>query len=171
MNRGFSILETVIYIAILAVILVVVINTTLLVSNAFGKARVNRNVATQGSAAFERLLREIRLADDVLEAESIFGVSPGRLKLSTIVSPDDEIATTREFFIDSQTSSLMIAEGVSPAIALTSGIQVTDLVFYNISSSATTSQAVRAEMTIENTFKQSNISRNFYGTAVLRRSY
>ena len=167
-KKGISLLETIIYIAILAVMVAVVVNTVLITTTAFGKSRVKRNVAVQGGAALERILREVRLANNVDVAGSVLGVHPGRLRLDTTVSSSDETPTTREVFLTSSTI-MMLTSGSSDA-ALTADAEITNLVFYFIEA-AETSEAVRVEMTITGSVGQTTTSQNFYGTAVLRRSY
>jgi len=167
-KKGISLLETIIYVSILAVMVAVVINTVVITTTAFGKSRIKRNIASQGGAAFERILREVRLADDIDEAGSVFVTHPGHLRLNTVVSPSDNTPTTREFYLSD--STLTIQAGGGTAISLTSGLDITRLVFYEISVS-TTSQALRIEMTLEDGEGRFETSQNFYGTAVLRRSY
>lgn len=167
-KKGVSLLETIIYVSILAMIFVVVINTVIVVSNSFGKARVKRNITAQGGAALERILREARLADSVDIIGSTLGVHPGELHLNTIVGPNDETKTTRNFSL--QGNDLMIREGTSEAVALTSGVEITNLVFYFLTAS-TTSEAIRIEMALSDSAGRFQTSQNFSGTAVLRRSY
>jgi len=167
-KRGLSLIETVIYVSILAILFVVVINTIAILSTSFGQSRIKRNVVTQGGSALERIVREVRLAHDIDVSGSTLGTHPGRLKLSTIVGPDDETGTTREFFLTDGT--LMMQESISPAVPLTSGVDITNLVFYAISA-ATISKAVRIEMTVKDESGKLRSSQNFYDTTVLRRSY
>jgi len=166
-KRGFTLVEMVVYVAVIAVIFAVVVNTILSVSSAWGNARVKRNLMQQGGATMERILREIRLADSVNVGGSTLGVHPGILELATIQSPSDETALTRSFLLSSTT--LMMSEN-SVNTPLTSGVDITNLIFYKITN-GNISEGVRVMLTVEDGVGRYYQSRNFYGTAVLRRSY
>ncbi|MEK7178814.1 MAG: hypothetical protein AAB727_00995 [Patescibacteria group bacterium] len=167
-TAGISLLETVIYAGIVALLSVMVINTVSLVTVANAKARIKRSVITEAGFALERMMREVRLADAIDIPGSTLGGNPGVLRLSTIVSSNDTTPTTREFSLSNGT--LVMKEGAGMPRPLTSRVQVTNLVFYAITAS-TTSQAVKVEMTAEREARGITESYNFYDTAVLRRSY
>jgi hypothetical protein len=168
-NPGFSLIEIVIYSAILAVITVFSINMILITNTAFGKARTSRNVNGQAVAAMERIIREVRLANDIDTSGSTFDVHPGVLTLNTVVSASDSTATTRKFFL--QGNDLMLQEGVSAAVLLTSGVEVTNLIFWDINSASSSSRATRTELTITGGVGRFGSAAKLYGTAVLRGSY
>lgn len=167
-SSGITLIESVVYVSILAIILVVVVNTVILSASAFGKSRVKKNVFTQGSAALGRILHEVRLADDVIVIDSVFGVSPGTLKLNTILSSSDETPTTRKFSLPSQ--SIILKEGASATSTLTTGVTVTNLTFYYLNDGAK-AKAIRIMITIKDTLGRFEAEETFYGTAVLRRNY
>lgn len=167
-QKGITLLESIIYISILAIVLVIVVNTVILSAQAYGKARVKRDIYTQGGMTLERILREIRLANDIVLAGSVFDSSPGTLALYTVVSSSDPTITTRIFSLASSTA--MIQEGTSGIFPLTSGINVTSLIFYNIRNEVST-KAIRVVITLESRSGRFDESETFYGTAVLRRGY
>lgn len=166
-KKGFTLIEIIIYVGILGIISVFVINTILITSTAFAKSRVKRNLNTQAGEAVERILRETRLASSVNVGSSVLGSNPGKLVLNTVVSPSNNTAITREFFLSG--SILVLRESGSADIHLTSEIDVTNLVFRRITTA--NSEAVRIEMAAENGFAKTESSANFYGTAILRGSY
>ena len=127
MKKGISLIEAILYVAIFAVISVIVINMLLATVNAFGRARVSRNVNEQGIVALERMLREVRLAKAVNTATSVLDANPGTLALTTFVDHASSAITTRRFFL--QGSNLVMEDGLAPAVALTSGVTITNLVF------------------------------------------
>lgn len=125
-NQGLSLIEIVIYVAILGVIFAAVVNTLLTVFNVFTKMRVERNVSQQGTASMERIIREIRLANDI-EVVGCGGGAMNELRLKTIVSPTDTTSITRRFFLNGTT--FMLDEGGNQA-PLTQAVRVTRAVFY-----------------------------------------
>ena len=165
-SQGLTILEAVIYVAILIVFFVIVVQTMLVSATAFGKSRVKRALAAEGHIVMERVLHEIRFAGSIDDGTSVFGTHPGVLKLNTRKSASDDTLTTRMFDLSDDT--MRITEGGGTSAALSGSISITNLVFYKISGSP---PAVRVEMTAENSFKTLGDSRKFYGTAVLRGGY
>ena len=84
MKKGFTILETIIYIAILGVVIFAIFQsvTTTLVTHK--SIKLSQTLESSGAVSLERILREIRNASSVDTAGSSFDVSPGVLKLSGI---------------------------------------------------------------------------------------
>ncbi len=158
-------MEAVVYVAILAMFFIIVVHTTILTSEAYGKSRVKRALAAEGYTAMARMMREIRFADRALEAGSVLGAHPGVLALETRVSPSDTSQITRTFSL--QGDALFLTENAGEPHALSRGIRVTNLVFY-LSDEPNVPQAVRVEMTAESSYKSLSDTRKFYSTAVLR---
>lgn len=125
-DQGLSLIEIVIYVAILGAMFAVVVNTLLTVFNVFTKMRVERNVSQQGTASLERIIREIRLANDV-EVVGCGGGALNEIRLKTITSPTDTTPIIRRFFLNGTT--LMLDEGGSQA-PLTQTVRVTRAAFY-----------------------------------------
>lgn len=166
-SGGLSLLESVIYTAILAIVLVVTINSAILTARAFSEARVRRAVTEQGVAAVDRIVREIRLAHSVDTSASTLGAHPGVLVLKTVASASDDTETTKQFSLSD--SALVLTES-GEAIPITSGMEVSNLVFRHIQNS-NISEAVRIELTIAGSRSGSEAEEDYTATAVLRRSY
>ena len=169
MRKGLSLIEIILYVALLGLLLVAVVNLTLTIATVYAKARVVRAVNQQAVAGMERMVREIRLAHGIDNAASTFGTHPGVIELDTIVSPTDTTVTTRRFLLSG--SILALEEGLSPAVALTNRVDVTNLVFHDIDTGASGRRAVRIEMTATAGQGKLQTTQTFYETAVLRGSY
>ena len=168
-GKGFTLLEAIVYIAILSLMFVVAAHTTIVATAAFGKSRVKRALAAEGYVAMERILREIRLAHDIDGDASVFGESNGVLKLRTRVSASDQTETTRTF--DLSSGAVHLAESGNASAPLSgTGMQVTDLVFTRIGT-PDAPRAVRVALSAESAYKTLRDTRKFYGTAVLRGRY
>lgn len=164
---GFGIMEILIYISILAVVSVLTVNSILLVIKSFNQYRLSRLINSAGQMSMERVIREIRLAGDIDDTESVFGVHPGRLKLNTI-DPDTETPITMEFFASS--GVLMLKKGEAGAIPLTSdNVSLNSLIFRKISSPA--SEGIKTEMEIRSERGALSKTEKFNNSAVLRKSY
>jgi len=159
---GFSIIEMLVYIAILGVLTVVVINTVLSLAQSFSSIKVSRNINNSALSAFERVVRDIRDADAIDVANSTFDVHPGRLTLT-------KGATTTEFYLDG--GSLKIRENSIGAGVLTKqNTTVTNLVFRH-SIVASTFESIKIEMTLSGSQGSLIKTENFYTAAVLRKTY
>lgn len=169
-TNGLSLVELLIYVAILSVMFVVIANTAAIVIGSFAKARTERNVTVESGVALERMVREARLAESIDLVGSVLGTDPGTLRLNTITSSVDVTPITRTFSLDPVTSHLMIQDGASPARELTSSGKITKLIFYNIANTLV-SKSIHIEMTMQDGAGAASSTRNFYSTAGLRRSY
>jgi len=158
-SRGYSLVEIVVYVSILAIIAVLVVGSILSVYRSFAQLRVGRKISLNGDVALETMVRDIRNATSTDTGASILGTHPGVLKI-------DE----KTFSISGTT--LQVQEGMgAPQNITTSDVRVTNLVFYHTEAVSTGLEIVKIEMTIE---AGSNIflrERNFFGSAVLRRAY
>lgn len=123
-------IETVMYVAILAVISAVVFDMIITAATFYGRSRVKRNITEQGAAMLERVVREIRLAHSVNYSKSVFGANPGSLLLNTIISPQNTSSTTRRFSI--QSTDLFLQEGSSLPLPLSRKVKIKRLIFYEV---------------------------------------
>lgn len=160
-------METIVYIAILAAVLVVITGMFLTLMKTFGNISLARKINSAAEISMERMIREIRLANGVDAAGSFFNFHPGRLKLNTI--DINGSPTTVEFYLSG--SDFMIKEGNGIAENLTSSaIEVNGLVFNQILTS-TTSMAIKIRLEIRGTKGNFQKTEYFYDTVVLRRSH
>ncbi|MFC1757006.1 PilW family protein [Patescibacteria group bacterium] len=155
-KNGFTLVEILIYIAILAVVSVVIVNSLLVMMKSFHGYRIARFVNVNGAMAIERVVREIRFAGDIGE-ESILDVSPGKLVFGDL-----------EIFVSN--SELMLKDGDADAVSLTSDkVQVENLVFKEIET--INSKAVKIEVEFKSSRGTYQKTAKFYDTVVLRGSY
>lgn len=160
MNRGYSLPEVLTYIAILAVVSIIVINTVLITAKAFSQAQNIRALNASAETAMERIVREIRFAESVDTGASTFNTNPGILVLTSI---DPFTETVQIVTIAVSGGRVTLRKNAQPAEFLTSDdVAVNNLVFRHIVA-GTVSETIRVEMQIG--------SANFFDTAVLRRSY
>lgn len=160
-KRGYSLMEAVVYITILATIAVFTVNTILITTKAFAAARNLRNVHASAEAALERITREIRFAENVNTASSVFDINPGVL---TLVSIDPTTEAPQTITLALTNNAVTIQKGSGIPEDLTSGrASVTNLIFRHLVSAGTTSEAVKVELEVN--------SKKFYDTIILRRSY
>lgn len=163
---GFTLIEMVIYSALLALISILTINAVLSMSRAAGSFRESRNIGLAADSGVERMVRDMRSAALINDAGSSFGANPGVLNID-IVDPDTSASSTVEFYL-SGTTLTRRAGGVTQILTAPT-IEVTSLVFRKFTTAK--SQAVRVEMTLRSGRGVSQKTENFYDTVVLRGSY
>ncbi|KKT29538.1 hypothetical protein A3G55_01390 [Candidatus Giovannonibacteria bacterium RIFCSPLOWO2_12_FULL_44_25] len=158
--RGYTLLEIVVYVSILAVVAVLVVGSILSIYQAFAKTRVERRLALNGDVALETIIRDVRAAESFDAGISVFGTNPGVLQIN--------IGGSTEKFSLSDVV-LQIQKG-GPAENLTSSdVSVTNLIFY--ATSTDNSKMIRVEFTLEAGSGKFQKTKNFYGSAVMRGAY
>lgn len=164
-NKGTSLVELLIYVAILALILVTLINMILVIGRTYGRLKSSRAIETVGEVALEQMVREIRKASAV-NPTSVLGTSPGKLILVTI--DDAGNPATMEFSLIGEAIYQRFNEGAYQPLTASSSA-VTNLIFRELANGRT--KAVRAELTAQSGEGTAFRSENFYTTIVLRGSY
>ena len=164
-NRGFTLIEMLVYISILAVMTVVIITVTLSQSQAYADFKVTRNVYTSASASLERMAREIRAADSIIIGSSSLDSHPGILTLQKTGTSGTE---TVQFYLEGNT--LKVQENSSSEGALTrKEVSVTNLVFRQVI--AMSSEGVHIEMTLSSIQGNSSKTEQFSTFVIMRNSY
>ncbi|MDO8500143.1 MAG: hypothetical protein Q7S66_05855 [bacterium] len=168
-STGFTILELIIYISVLIAVSVVSIDSLLRVQAVFVRARLIQSINTSGELISQKILREVRLANDISTASSIFDANPGVLVIDTVMSSSDPTPAVATISLVS--GVLQFQRAGQPAEILSSpDVTVTNLIFRNITQSSV-SKAVRVEFALEIQKGRSIVTSNFYGTSLLKNSY
>lgn len=166
-NKGFSLIETLIYIAVLVIITSFLSASIVVTMRSFRYIQLSRLVNSGVDMAMERVMREIRLAYDIDTANSTLNFSPGKLVLKTYTMAG--ATTTAEIYIEN--GELKIKEGAGAGVELTpTGITITNLIFRQINT-GTISKAIKVEFGIRGIKGNLQRDENFYSTAILRGNY
>jgi type II secretory pathway component PulJ len=165
-EKGFSLVEMLIYIAILSMILVAIISVLFLLSRSHRAASSTKYVQSAALLSIDRMTRDIHNATTVNVIDSNLGSNPGRLSVNGI----DSLGNTRnvEFYV--QSGVLKVNEnGVYAGQLTSSSTVVSNLIFRHIDQ--TVADAIRIEMQLSAGQGDYAKSETFYTTAVLRNSY
>jgi competence protein ComGC len=158
---GFTLIEMLIYIALMTLIITVVTQTLIVVLKSNRSSFIEINIRNSGYSAMEGMLREIYLS------ESIDQASMGVLEMKE----SDGANIVR--FATSSDSALNFYEGaITPTLVgpLTSkGVFVKNLIFTPINTGK--SLAIRIQMELKASVNGITKDEWFYSTAVLRGSY
>lgn len=165
-TKGFSLVEVLVYLALLILLLGGIINSTLLLAKSYRSVKAVRSIESSAISSMDRMMREIKDATSINSGLSSFNVNPGTLALNT--TDASGTAETLKFYV--LDNKIMMDRNGSNVGQLTfSDSRITTLIFRSISTS--TSQAVKIEMAIQSGTSTSFITKNFYDTAILRSSY
>lgn len=164
-KRGYTLVEMIIYACILSIISVVTIATVYSFVSSYRSVTALRLAENSAIYAMERMSRDIMYATSVDSPNSTFGSSPGVL---TLTSTSNAVSTTTKFYVDTGVLKVDV-NGTYSGPLNGRGTQITNLVFYNISSGK--SSAVRIDMTIRSTVANVIKDKTYHSTVVLRGSY
>ena len=168
MRKGFTLIELVVYIGILALIGVAAVRLILSVSFNAAEIKAERALTASAEAAIETLTREIRQAYDVDLGASVFGANPSTLALKTFVFPSSPDTIVRTFSLSG--SRLARQDGLAPAEPITSqDVTITNLTFWHLSTA--TSDLITVKMSLESGQGRFKETQTFYDSTVLRSKY
>lgn len=155
---GFSLVEMIVYIAILAIMLGIIMEVVVSITRTERIVESTRNIEDSATLFVERATREIRLAGNINIASSIFNTHPGKLILNNATR-------TVEFYI-SGTRIFMKENGVELGALTSSSTRVTSLKFFH--SATSTSEKIRVELSLEAGTSTHYRTETFYSTAITR---
>jgi len=163
-KRGFSLVEIVIYIAIFAMLSLLVINSLMTVMSSFTTTRTNIILEEAGINSMERMSREIRGSNsiDLVNSDLVHGIlklnytdSSGNPAIIQLSNDGGALDFYREhLFIGNLLGSNATLESLS---------------FTPINTAH--SEAIKINMSIKSTYGHPTKTVNFYDTVVLRGSY
>lgn len=130
-NRGFTLLEILLYVALIALVISVVSAMLVWAIRVQAKAQIITELSQQGERALAAMVRETREARSVYTPTSVFGIHPGQLSLQTTNAiPQGEKVGYIDFFLCG-TRLCFKREGQDP-IAFTSEDVVVDTLVFSL---------------------------------------
>lgn len=161
-NSGYSLVEMIIYVALLSLISFIVINTMLSFSQSYRTLQALRMVEHSGVDSMERMIRDIRAATSVDLGNSTLGSSPGVLTLNSTVSGTSK---TTKFYIQNGVLRIDVNGAYFGPLTLSS-VTVTNLIFNRISTA--NSSAIVVSMTVTTTVASVTETKTYHTTVILR---
>ena len=169
-QRGFALVEMIVYISIMVIILIAIVNVVITVTRTNKVSFVEYNIKNSAISGLEEMTKEIRNAKSINYIQSVFSPSTnGVLSLNTIDSLGNN--ETVKFYLENQILMVDIS-GVSTStggILTTKDVKVLSLIFTPINT--TNSKAVKIEMVLSGSSGGFVKDDDFYSTVVLRGSY
>lgn len=143
-RSGFTLIEALIYIAIVSMVVTGLVLFSISISNTRTKTYVVQEVQANTRTALDIIERRIRGALGIDLASSTLGSDPGVLILRMSDAQKDPTVIN----LDADDGFLMITEGSNATLPLTSNkVIVTNLVFTDLTASSSR-ESIRIEMTI-----------------------
>lgn len=133
-TKGFTLVETIIYIAIISGVLLTFVSFSWNISNAKNKVRAQTEVQANIRIALNMIAQKIQSAASVSTTQSVFNVDPGVLYLNM----NSSTLNPTIFSLSSDNGQLQIKEGnYTTSTVTTAQVGVTNLIFTNLSVSST----------------------------------
>jgi len=164
---GFTLVETLVYLGLAVILLSGIVQAIVTLTAAYRNVKTARDIESSAIAVMDRIVRDTRDATSINTAQSTFNLNPGILYLNTYNA--SSTAITDKYYVANQ--RVMLSEnGVLLGPLTSADVAVSSLIFRSYSTS--TSNAVKIELTLTSaSTSRVYITKNFYGTAVLRGSY
>lgn len=160
---GFSLVEMIIYLAILTVVTIFLVNGISALTKSYADIRLAKAVSSSAGVALQRIVHETRQATSFDLGQSTFGSNPGQL---TLVTTNGSGATsTVRFFVSNGLLRVSVA-GVDQGPLTLSGASVTNFTLSLLQNSI--SNGVRITLTVQSSFGNKTRTETFYTTAVTR---
>lgn len=164
-KKGFTLIEVVIYVTYVAILSAVAINGVIDLTQVFGSFQITRDLNNTADIVTDRIVRQMRLAYDIDQGASNFGVNPGKLVLNTT---DGTVNTTIEFYV--LDGRIKVKEsGVDKGYLGSKNVDVDILVFELITNGRSQAVRTRLELSVDR-FGNSH-TKTFYATTILRGGY
>ena len=159
-KRGFSLVEVLVYLAVLILVVSVSISTYLSLNTVLLRNKTERTLTNAAHVALERVVRDIRNSSTVNTGLSTLGSSPGVLTLDS--------GTTTQFQLSGDSVAVSV-NGTELGPLTGPNVTVDELIFYRYLG--LTTELVRVKLTLSVSTKAASSTRTFYSSAVLRGSY
>lgn len=156
---GFTLLEVLVYIAVLLLAMGATITTFFTLRDSFERARTERELTDAAVQVLERVTREVRKADNLGVGTSL----PGTIILTQGTS-------TAEFRSNGGRVEQRLNGGSYSPISPDT-VTLSNLSFYHYTNDALESEAIRTILTLSVTSPYLTMTKTFYATTVMRKTY
>jgi Tfp pilus assembly protein PilW len=166
--KGFTLVETLVYLALFVLIIGALVNCVVILGNSYRNVQSVQAIESSAIASMDRIIREARESTSIDTVNSTFGVSSNPvLALNSVNASGTAVAI--KFSLSG--GRIRLSENSVDLGPLTAAdVEVSSLVFRQYTTS--NSSAIKVEMTLSSASTSGMyFSKNFYGTAVLRGSY
>ena len=158
-KNGYTLVEVLFYVALFAILSVVLLDVLIMMTGLFMKTMVNSDI-TQGSIITENISRELKQADD-------FSFSSGILVVDTKDDSNNDKTITYTF----SNSNIQITDSVRGNLGNLNTPNVSVVDFDVITINTLKGKAAKINMTVRSNRDPENNTEDFENTIVLRGDY
>ncbi len=162
-EKGFSLIEMIVYISILAFMLIIVTEVIYSINSSQRVMRAVRDIESSALISLDRIGREVRGATSINVASSTLGTNPGVLVLN---STDGSGAARVVRFYLSSGRVRMSENGVDAGALTESSATTTSLIFRRFATS--TAEGIRIGVALESGTSTYYRTENFYSSLLIR---
>lgn len=145
-EKGFTLIEMVVYVALIGVIFVVLFEIIFFIIRANNKIIALTKISSNAHSAMERMTYEIVNSQNIYLPTSNFSSSDAQLSLATEIGASlNEEITFVDFYIEDGTLFLK-KEGINPIALISSDVSVSDLEFLYYKNNSR--ESVTIDMTV-----------------------
>lgn len=164
-DGGYSLVETIIYVALFVGLSALLIDSLIVMGKAYTESRASRDVLYSAQASMERIMHEVRGADSVDVSTSQFGVNPSTL----VLTGTDEQGAPETVHFSVVNGQIHVAVNGGTAYPLTdTRTSIDSLIFRHIGGGQ--AEGVRIEMTVHSLRSVSPAYYSIVNTAALRKA-
>ena len=163
-SRGFTLVETLIYLAIVGLVVTALVQFGLSVSDTRYRNYLAQEVNANARSGMSIVSQKIREAAAINTSTSVFGTDPGTLSLEMA---DAQVNPTI-FTLSGNDGSLQMQEGASAVQTITSAeVRVLNMVFRDLTASSTR-ENIRIEMTMTGPADEFHYTKTVTSTVSIR---
>lgn len=155
MKKGFTLVEMIFYVAIVALVLLVIVNMVVVIGDSNREFRVARNVQNASITAYERITRDIQGAEGVNSAGSTLSLDMGD-------------SNTIEFTLLG--GEIHVLENGFDLGPITSGEVVVSDLYFNLSTNSSGAEIVQVQMVLESNIGGVQKIEDFQSSALVKGS-
>ena len=161
-QSGMSLIEVMVYLFLLTIVSTAAVGLMLSMSSLYTQYTAKQQLFTVGTVVMERLLTDIREAQNLNSAQSI-------LASSTAATLSLNMGTTTAQYVWNGSDIQVSRTGTATSTLNGGGVRVTSIVFYSITADG--KQFVRVNAQLSVTVGSYTETRTFSGGAIIRGTY
>jgi len=165
-QRAFTMVEMIIYVSLLAIIVGVLVSTTVVMVKSYKEMRIAQLVDSSAILALDRITSVVRSSNNIDFGYSTFNSSAGVLTLNANLP--NNAPYIAKFYVEEGVVKLD-TNGVFEGQLTSSSTRVVSLMFRYITTLV--SKAIRTEITLTTNVNGVDKSENYYTTTILKNSY
>src|SRR3989344_5665473 len=165
-SKGFTLVESIVYFSLLVILSIVVINSLFSLFGSYSKIKAMQDMETTAIQVLDRITRDARASNTIIDAQSSFSVPQGYVSLYMLAPGGGSMDTVKYY---ASSSAIKIDKnGTYLGDLSLSSVKVNSFLLRYINGTST--RALKIELGLQTSVRHSSstIYKNFYTTVQLR---